>query len=66
MRSVTAHTGSWDPTRPTEGAYQALLDFENGAFASATYSGYGHFDSDTLLDNIGEMTSFGYDRQFLG
>ena len=55
VRSVTAHTGSWDPARPTEGAYQALLDFENGAFASATYSGYGHFDSDTLLDNIGEM-----------
>ena len=55
VRSVTAHTGNWDPARPTEGAYQALLDFENGAFASATYSGYGHFDSDTLLDNIGEM-----------
>lgn len=55
VRSVVAHTGAWDPERPTEGAYQALLEFEGGAFASATYSGYGHFDSDTVLDNIGEM-----------
>ena len=55
VRSVFAHTGAWDPTRPTEGAYQALLDFESGAFASATYSGYGHFDSDVLMDNISEM-----------
>ena len=53
--SVRAHTGSWDTARPTEGAYSALLGFENGAFASATYSGYGHFDSDELLGNIGEM-----------
>lgn len=55
VRSVVAHTGAWDPGRPTEGAYQALLEFEDGVFASATYSGYGHFDSDVLLGNIGEM-----------
>ncbi len=55
VRSVTAHTGNWDPTRATEGAYHALLDFENGCFASATYSGYGHFDSDLWMDGIGEM-----------
>ncbi len=55
VRSVMAHTGAWDPARPTEGAYQALLQFEGGAFASASYSGYGHFDSDLLLGNIGEM-----------
>jgi phthalate 4,5-cis-dihydrodiol dehydrogenase len=55
VRSVRAHTGSWDPLRPTEGAYSALLGFENGAFASATYSGYGHYDSDELMDHIGEM-----------
>lgn len=53
--SVRAHTGSWDPLRPTEGAYSALLGFEGGAFASATYSGYGHYDSDALMDHIGEM-----------
>ena len=41
--------------RPTEGAYAALLTFENGAFASLTYSGYGHFDSDEFHGWIGEM-----------
>jgi phthalate 4,5-cis-dihydrodiol dehydrogenase len=55
VRSVRAHTGAWDATRPTEGAYSALIEFEDGAFASATYSGYGHYDSDELLGNIGEM-----------
>ena len=55
VRSVMAHAGAWDASRPTEGAYQALLEFEDGAFASATYSGYAHFDSDALLGNIGEM-----------
>lgn len=55
VSSVRAHTGSWDPARPTEGAYSALLEFEGGAFASTTYSGYGHYDSDELMDNIGEM-----------
>jgi phthalate 4,5-cis-dihydrodiol dehydrogenase len=54
VRTVQAHTGTWDPGRPTEGAYSALLDFEGGGFASATYSGYGHYDSNVLLGNIGE------------
>ena len=55
VSSVRAHTGAWDSSRPTEGAYSALLGFEGGAFASATYSGYGHYDSDEWMDNIGEM-----------
>ncbi|MDB5964216.1 MAG: 4,5-dihydroxyphthalate dehydrogenase [Polaromonas sp.] len=55
VRTVQAHTGAWDAARPTEGAYTALLGFDGGAFASATYSGYGHYDSDVLLGNIGEM-----------
>lgn len=55
VRSVHAHTGAWDPARPTEGAYQALLAFEDGVFASATYSGYAHYDSDALLGDIGEL-----------
>ena len=52
---VRARTGAWDRTRPTEGAYTAILDFENGAFASLTYSGYGHFDSDELAGWVGEL-----------
>ncbi len=55
VTSVSAHTGQWDPLRPTEGAYSALLAFEGGAFATATYSGYGHYDSDVWMDNIGEL-----------
>lgn len=55
ISSVKAQTGSWDPARPTEGAYAALLAFEDGAFASLTYSGYAHFDSDELMGWVGEM-----------
>ena len=53
--AVTARTGRWDPQRPTEGAYSALLDFAGGAFASLTYNGYGYYDTDALMDGIGEM-----------
>ena len=52
---VRALLGAWDPARPTEGAYSALLWFEDGAFASITYSGYGHFDSDEWCGWVGEM-----------
>ena len=54
VKSVRAFTGAWDARRPTEGAYAALLSFENGAFASLTYSGYAHFDSDEFCGWIGE------------
>lgn len=53
--SVRAYTGCWDTTRPTEGAYMALVGFEGGAFASLTYSGFAHYDSDQLMGNISEM-----------
>lgn len=52
---VRASTGAWDPARPTEGAFSALLNFADGAFASVTYNGYGFYDSDALMDGIGEM-----------
>jgi phthalate 4,5-cis-dihydrodiol dehydrogenase len=54
-REVFACAGAWDPERPSEGAYSALLTFEDGCFASLTYSGYGHFDSDVWMDGIGEL-----------
>lgn len=53
--SVSAMTGAWDPARPTEGAYSALIGFAGGAFASLTYSGYAHFDSDYWMDWVGEL-----------
>jgi phthalate 4,5-cis-dihydrodiol dehydrogenase len=55
VKTVRAQTGAWDPSRPTEGAYSALLTFGNGAFASLTYSGYAHFDSDEFQNWFGEM-----------
>lgn len=55
VRRVRAVLGAWDPSRPTEGAYSALLWFEGGAFASISYNGYGHFDSDEWCGWVGEM-----------
>lgn len=55
VRSVRGATGAWDATRPTEGAYSCLLQFEDGAFANLSYSGYAHFDSDELCGWIGEL-----------
>ncbi len=52
---VRAAMGAWDPHRPTEGAYSALLWFENSAFATITYSGYGMFDSDVWCDQVSEL-----------
>jgi len=53
--SVRASTGAWDASRPTEGAYACLINFEDGAFATLVYSGYGHFDSDEFMGWTGEM-----------
>jgi phthalate 4,5-cis-dihydrodiol dehydrogenase len=55
VRSVRAATGRWDPARPTEGAYSVFLTFEDGAFATMTYSGYAHFDTDEFCGWIGEL-----------
>ena len=71
-RSVRAQTGAWDPARPTEGAYSALLTFDGGVFASLTYSGYAHFDSDELVGWIGELgqakdpAGYGAERAMMG
>ena len=55
VQSVRAMTGRWDAARPTEGAYSALLSFASGAFASLSYNGYGHYDSDALMEGVGEL-----------
>src|ERR1700722_2552383 len=53
--SVHAFTGNWDAARNTEGAYSAQIKFEDGSFASLTYSGYAHFDSDEFMGWRGEL-----------
>ena len=55
VHSVRAQTGAWDPARATEGAYAALLVFDDGSYASLAYSGYAHFDGDELCGGVGEM-----------
>ncbi|SAK63834.1 oxidoreductase domain-containing protein [Caballeronia catudaia] len=52
---IRAAVGNWDAARRTEGAYTATLWFENGAFATLSYNGYAHFDSDEWTGWIGEM-----------
>jgi len=54
-RSIRAFTGCWDAQRATEGAYNAQILFEGGCFASLTYSGYAHFDSDEFNGWHGEL-----------
>jgi len=70
--SVRAFTGRWDPKRPSEGAYNAQIHFDNGCFASLTYSGYAHFDTDEFNGWSGELgqrrdadASYGRARQAL-
>lgn len=53
--SLRASTGQWDADRPTECAYAAHLTFEGGAFASLTYSGFAHFDSNEYCGWTGEL-----------
>jgi phthalate 4,5-cis-dihydrodiol dehydrogenase len=54
ISSIRAATGIYDPSRPTEGSYQAFVQFESGVTATLVYSGYDHFDSDEYHGWIGE------------
>ncbi|HEV7263489.1 MAG TPA: Gfo/Idh/MocA family oxidoreductase [Falsiroseomonas sp.] len=54
LRSVRGQCFAWDPARPALGAYTAFLQFADGAAATITYSGHGRFDTDELLDWVGE------------
>lgn len=58
-KSVRAFTANWDASRPIEGAYTAQISFEDGSFASLTYSGYAHFDTDELMGWWGELGQMG-------
>ncbi len=52
--SVRATSGAAEPTRPGEGHYAALLQFQGGLVASLAYSGYGYLDSGELTWWLGE------------
>ena len=53
VRSVRGTTVVADPARPVDGAYAALLEFENGVPATAVFDGYGYFDSSELTFGLG-------------
>jgi phthalate 4,5-cis-dihydrodiol dehydrogenase len=53
IRSVRAWTGVFDLERRAVGAFNAFMEFEDGAVASIAYSGYDHFDSEQFHDWIG-------------
>jgi len=54
IETIYAVTGNYDPNRPTEGVYSAILKFVNGCVANLTFSGCGHFDSDEFCGWRGE------------
>lgn len=54
VTSIRAWTGGWD-ARASEGAFTALINFESGAAAGITYSGYARYDSDKQAGWVGEM-----------
>lgn len=53
--NVYAMIGNLDARRPCDGAYTAIVGFDNGCMATMTYSGYGHYDSDADFDWVGEL-----------
>lgn len=55
VTSVRAKTFDWDPARAGIGAHAVWLEFANGAFATATYNGYGAFLSSEICFGTGEL-----------
>ena len=53
VRSVRGTAASWDPSRRVPGAHAAYVEFENGVFATAVYSGHDHWDSRELVYGVG-------------
>jgi len=54
VTTVKARTFDWDPDRAATGAHTVMLDFDNGAAATAVYSGYGGLSSMDLGFPISE------------
>jgi phthalate 4,5-cis-dihydrodiol dehydrogenase len=53
-RSVRASMFDWHPTRRSIGAHTIMLQFVDGAAATAVYNGYGHFSGAELTGGVGE------------
>lgn len=60
---VSSYLGQWDSTRKTEGAYSALIRFDNEVVANITYSGYAHYNSDEMMGWVNELGVAGGERR---
>jgi phthalate 4,5-cis-dihydrodiol dehydrogenase len=43
VKNVRGVVGQWMPERKIPGYFSAVLEFENGAFATTVYNGYGYY-----------------------
>jgi phthalate 4,5-cis-dihydrodiol dehydrogenase len=66
VRSVRGTAGYWHAHQKVPGDYHAFLDFEDGATAMISFSGYGNFDIRELTWNIGEGGMVQTDATVLG
>lgn len=61
IRSLRATTFNWDPDRDAVGAHVVLMQFVDGAAATAVYNGYGYFSS---MELCGDVTEWGFVEPF--
>jgi phthalate 4,5-cis-dihydrodiol dehydrogenase len=54
VRSVRGTAGIWDPERPVAGAHSAFLEFDDGAVATAVYSGNDHFSTAPFIRGMSD------------
>ena len=54
VRSVRASVGRWDPSHVPPSSHAMFVEFATGVVATATYSGYDHFQTPELTFGIGE------------
>jgi phthalate 4,5-cis-dihydrodiol dehydrogenase len=53
VRSLRGSANVWDPARRVPGSHAAYLDFNDGALATAVYSGYDHYDTREMVTGSG-------------
>ena len=63
LSQLRASITVWDPARPIAGSYISSMQFSNGAFATASYSGYDRFHSGALAFELGDGITGEYAAQ---
>lgn len=60
LGQLRASVTAWDRSRPIAGSYVSSMQFDDGAFATASYSGYDRFHSGSLAFELGDGITGGY------